>query len=702
MAAVQDHVQDAYIKINGFAFPVKDHEGEQELEPGSEVITNALEGFAPSTVAGDATVVDQQSVAVLAFTNFTPGQGFKFSDEAENIGGYAHGNLDTRYPNMAVLPPKRIDLGALPAGFVLNANPRIMYSQVYVDQLYVWNYASFGFAVRPASGVWINRALPAGHNALYGVVEFGGTTFGITDLGVISSPNPATTAWTAGWLGTFRGPVIHDNKLYLLNLTDGKMYWSTFALAGGAGAWANSSTATLIRNGSNENVFELYEFVNRANSPVIHITTERRIVAYDDDDFFADFYRTQGYQVTGLPAEAAVWEQDRQVYRAASAEGGTYVLALTDDTSSNVSVNKRGGLSPDRRPRIRNLSSSLNYLYAYGGFPEQEGFIGDTGFTPDAGLSLPWNVLGWVLAWNGEGWHVVAEGKGNTLATGRIFGVGYAPNQILWLAQSGGVDHLWTAYTPEFGNLPYDTDMRQYVEGTFYLRSAIIDANHENVDKTARHVTLYIEKQDNTPGLPTDHTAQFWASWNGGTFFQYGPTLTSADTFPYRIPFPGPNTTPLTLDQQQGIVWRQMQWEVRITKLPGAPMQSTPIFRGLGLGYVLSPDVFLGFQFVVDLTKERFKQYKGGTYKGYSRGFLRNKLYEMTQGAGAKNHYRIEWGWADQFDVASNFGQRKGIIPAAEIRLNTRENPGTGFGEYTITGKDVSVKAISSTPTTPG
>jgi hypothetical protein len=704
MATTPNHTRDAYVRINNWAFPMKAHEGEEELEPGSEVITNALEGFAPSTVAGESGVVDQQSVAVLVFSDWQAGQGFKFSDEAENIGGYAYGNLNTLYPNMAVLPPKWVSLGDLPATWSMNGYSRIFYSQVHAEQLYLFNLRVYTeFAVRPSSGTWIKRNLPSPGTAIYGAVEYRGSLIMVIEGAILSSPNPATTAFTAGWVGNFRGPVVHDNKIYVLNLNDGKMYWtSSLATATGVAAWTNASTAIMLWDSPSESIYELYEFINRTNTPVIHIVTSSRIVAYDDDDFFANFYKTTGYNSSARFTWATVWEQDRQVYRATSNHGGTSVLALTDETISNVTPTKRGGLPIERRPGIHNLTSSLNYLYALGTGPSPENYIGNVATAP-----VHEYPAGYILAWNGEGWHVVIEGRNGSQAGtpplnppySILLGSGYAPNQVFWLEYKTDnatyiTNTVFTAYLPEFGSLPYEVDLRQYDEGTFFMRSALIDAGHENLYKTARHMTVLFERQNGMPGIPVNHTAELWASWDGGAWGQVGATMTSTDTFPKRFPLPG--TGNANDPSQVGIVWRSMQWEIRITKNVGADPFVTPIFRGLGLGYVLSPDVYLGFQFVIDLTKERFSQFKGGLFAGKSRRQLRDALYDMTQGAGAKHHYRVEWGWADDYDSVLNVGHREGIIRAAELRLNARENPGTGFGEYTVTGKDVSVKSLNA------
>jgi hypothetical protein len=46
-----------------------------------------------------------------------------------------------------------------------------------------------------------------------------------------------------------------------------------------------------------------------------------------------------------------------------------------------------------------------------------------------------------------------------------------------------------------------------------------------------------------------------------------------------------------------------------------------------------------------------------------------------------KLHYKVEWGT----------GNTRRTIKAAEVRINARENAGTGFGQYVVTGRDVSV-----------
>lgn len=79
-----------FVKFDGDYFPLPLGDGaEEELYSTGEVVTSALEGFSPSVVAGDASVVDEQRIAVLSYADWSPGMGKKFSDEQDSLGGYA-------------------------------------------------------------------------------------------------------------------------------------------------------------------------------------------------------------------------------------------------------------------------------------------------------------------------------------------------------------------------------------------------------------------------------------------------------------------------------------------------------------------------------------------------------------------------------------------------------------------------------------
>jgi hypothetical protein len=685
MAGALDPKVKAYFQIGDDKFPLPRPSGdEQELYPGGEIITNALEGFSPSLISGDSSVVDERRISVHPSSDWQAGQGYRFVDEQEGASGYAYGTLDTRYPNMAVLPPKPVDLGLLPSG----ANPsniRFMYhpnigtGAGYLLALSVYVSLDGDNYYRDAAGVWQPMTVISGAvgSTLYGAT-FIPTASGIDDLLIATNKGlfSVTTggifgAWVTELLTTLGafGPVWHDEKVYFLNRDDYKMYWAA-TLSSTLADWSVSSDPLQLRGG--ENVIKLYEATNRNGVKSVHALTTQRIVAYDDDDFWVEVFDNRPVDTNQYRSDAAVWRTDQVTYYTFGESGGSAVFQVTGNTFANVSPNKRGGYPLAQRRLIRHLSPGLNWLYALGAQTIDEDYIGISG-----GPTAP-AVPGWVMAWNGNGWHTLAEGESSSEP---IVAVSYIQNQVLYLQYDSSVSRyrVYTLYVPEFGNLPYDDDARQYATGTFILRSGEIDNGLEDTDKTCRHFSVQFETQDGLPGMPEDHSAQLWVSFDGGAFAQYGATMTDLSEYPNIITLPSDS-------DQSGIPYKKFQWEIRVTKDVGADAFVTPILRWVNEAYTLSPDIYDGFQVTIDLSEERFDGVNRGRFFNKSRRYLLRKLREI---AASKAHQTVRWG------------NETGLIreiPAAQLRINARENPGTNFGQYTVTGQDVSAPASGPPP----
>ena len=664
-----------FVKFDGDYFPLPLGDGaEEELYSTGEVVTSALEGFSPSVVAGDASVVDEQRIAVLSYADWSPGMGKKFSDEQDSLGGYAYGNLNTLYPNMAVLPPKQVDLGGIQAGYD-ESNMRWIKSSVAPNGL--CGYSKHDTENRflrwdgtSGAGAWvITAAMPDAATTIRGACDYGGYLVICTDKGIVTTVD--VTTFTARWntgaaISGFYGPVTHDNKVYAISAVDLKMYWTNDPTLGSP--WGGvSAEAIALRPG--EAIVDLFEWKNRAGTRAIHILTTQRLIAYDDDDFFTDVFPIAPHAFGSQQLmSAAPYPADQAVYLSTGDTPGAFVWQVTNDAFTNVNPNKGGGFPKAMRRAIGFISPSLTRVYALGGnFNGVESYYGGGGGPANS------VVPGWIMAYNGAGWHCVAEGPSPAALLTALRSCAYLQNQVIFHYWDVSRFRVYTVYVPENGALPYDQDHRSYAEGTYYLVSAETDAGLENTDKTGRYFEIKIEKQDGTAGLPTDHEAELWVSFDGAAFVQYGTTATSATAFPWRIPLPGP-----TVANQQGIVWKRMSWMIKLRKNVGAAANVTPILRSVAHAYTRSPIIYDGFQVVIDLSRERFKNLNRGLFRGKSRTYLRNKLRTMMN---SKLHYKVEWGT----------GNTRRTIKAAEVRINARENAGTGFGQYVVTGRDVSV-----------
>lgn len=643
----------------------------EELAGPGDIQTSTLESFSPSAVAGDPSLVSNELLATLIWSNWQRGMGTTRYREQEGTGSldsFAYATLDTRFEGMAILPPRRKSLGSLPrarAGvdFLLTYDPAVDGLGTEIYRAIAWDtgtgaqaglsmlrFNSFG--VSPA---WNDILLGGGATVVRQVVAYNGLYVAITDTAIYTSPG--TVTWTPRWVsaGGFRGLAVHDNKLYTIAEADKKLYWTLDPTT--ASAWANSSTDPL-RLDPNERVVKIVEWKNRQDTRSLFVLTEKRIVAFDDDNYWADFFGKD--QVAGSGADLSVWPQDKALYYA-PADNGSNLLQFQNQTIANIGPNKRGGLAKALGRVVGRLRGNLNFLFGQGRDTLPIVTLG-------IGYSGPGDIYGQIMAFNGQGWHTLVEGaSGDT-----IDGMALARDQVLFCRNRQYVETIYVPDAPQPPTLI--NGPVEYATGTFFLESGSADAGMENIPKIARYWEIMVEGDDGTPGVPADHTVTFKVQYNPAAAWV---TLLSGANWHSGATERVPAVAPPTITDDRGVPFGEIRWRIEITKGPGADVAVTPILRSVALYYLRAGDLIDGIQFQIDLSPNRIRELYGAQYSGKTPAMLRQVLQEIKT---SRYNPRIEYGPPNN----------RVAIPAAELRIAQRESARSGVGQYIVTARNVS------------
>src|SRR6478609_3528158 len=101
--AVGENTADPYIVMvhqgTTYTFPITADEDGRYFG-GSDIQTSTLESFSSSAIAGDPTLVSNELLAVLLWSNFQGGMGTVKYEEQQGTGSldsYSYATLDTRF-----------------------------------------------------------------------------------------------------------------------------------------------------------------------------------------------------------------------------------------------------------------------------------------------------------------------------------------------------------------------------------------------------------------------------------------------------------------------------------------------------------------------------------------------------------------------------------------------------------------------------
>lgn len=673
--------EEPYIKIRhrgtDYFFPLS-HDPEGRYLGGGDIQTSTLESFSPSSIAGDPSLVSNELLAVMLWSNFQGGMGTVKYQEQEGTGSldsFYYSTLNTLYQGMAVLPPGRLSLGTLPravtdfrcivrdmtstyqiVGFDYDSiNPAT--TRIYALQVNPTTLVATWSDITLTSVAWITDLVM--YNNLY---------VACTNRGIWTSPNGF--AWTERWIvpgGATAGLCVHDNKLYcMVGLT---LYWTLDPTT--TTAWPNQSVDPIKAN-PGEFVLGLREWKNRQDTRSLFILTNQRIMAWDDDGYWVSFFEAN--QISGGYGDMTVWPQDKSLYYAPY-DNGANVMQFQNQTISNISPNKKGGLIAAMTRSIRRLKGNLNFLFGQGQVPIAVRITG-------APVTTPAPNYGQIMAYNGQGWHTLVEGT----VSNPVAGMGLGRDQVVLVRNGVNVETIYIPDAPQ--SLLYINGPVTYAEGTFYLESADADAGLENTYKTARYFELVIENNDggpSEPGMPSGHTYTFEYVPDGASnWYALATNQGPGQGRIIRIPI----ATTVWSDAR-GLPFIKIRWRISFTKGVGTTASVTPILRAVALYYLRANDLIDGIQFQIDLSPDRIKRMVaslglGDTYVARTPRRLRAILQDIKR---SKYNPEITYGPP---------GSRI-VIPAAEIRVSQQENARTALGRYTITARDVSTLTTTVT-----
>jgi hypothetical protein len=640
-----------------------------------------LEPFQASTVLGDSSLISDDRIAQAVFSDFRPGLGKRRFVAAESLSGYQDGDLLT-VEGVATLPPARVSLvangaaGCLPAAFAFG--PVVGYgfnwTQRYrfvlwlpdTTRAYVWDSTAGQFVVLVGP--------PATAPPYSGVARFG--RYWVLCLGAAiwytTDGLNYTQGWTPGGTLTLGGLVRHDNKLYVAirdSATNGiTLRWiATEAqlIAGVGVAWPGVSTDVLLLD-ANEVLTNMVDWKDERNNRQIQLVTTRRIVSYDDADFFTTFWSVPDANDAYRPY-AFVSPRDDLLYFSFGGRNGS-VLVFNHQTVEETGPNKEFGIPKGNATLyLQTLDGNSRHMFALstgqGRVLIANDAFGWSGFAR-ARLLDPTNFSGAPLT-----------------ANECINGMLYFGSRLVISLQGGGVEYLGWPDEPasvyNFLSSGSGSDVRPYEQGPLYLYSPEFDAGNELLHKLAKWWTLHLEDPSNASGpsfaLPTGCFLTFGYQFDGGNWTTYPTTINALSAFPYRIPLPDANS-------QTGVGFRKLRFRVGLRGAAAGTL-ITPVFRAVTLAYTREPDIYDGMQVVIDLSQQRFDLLDGQLFYGRDRQYLRDFIETLKSGPTVvKTHYPVKYSYAG--NVRS--------YASVDVRVSGTEDPQDGYGHYTLTLRDLS------------
>lgn len=536
--------------------------------PGARIRKNPITGLGQVVTTGDnAERVDQRTPQMIV-TDQPDGMGQFWYTETEGVTTFTDSECDTRYPGMIVLPPAATQLGSAIAAF--NATswpahievPAATNAKLFLWMLYVGVFGqSSALAAYRFDGASTWTALAAGGTGITqvrGYTRFRGYYIFATALtnGLFYSTN--ATAWTqSGYAKATTGICVHDDKVFIYNVTDARLEWHTDPTA--TSGWA---TATTFYPLPGEEVVQLVEW-QRGGRTAVFLVTTRRTLWYDED---ADTYHllvnyTDHLREGGFPW-AHAWLPTGDLFisffhpQDQSINDTCLVFSGTQGTSG---PNKLGGLPTASRVALTHTTGGMHWLYAWGAQRYN---------TTNAGRTLARNQEG--------GWHTLLLG---TSGVAPVIGGGYGRG-LLWTIMADG--KVYEQVVPDLPDLPLlaASGERTYpTSGSYNHEYAFTDGGTTNMDKQWRWVAVKCldhTSANKVPGLAANTSVVVQYRLDTDTAWTTLGTLTSANT-----------AWPVVLPISSGNGVKGKQFKIRL-QLASTTANNTPVVASVAVAYTRS------------------------------------------------------------------------------------------------------------------
>lgn len=589
------------VRIGGIDFPVLD----------GQVNALNLARFQAKVTFGDYDLDSDPLLSSQILSNFSGGMGNETLKEGVDDDTFWDATLETRYPDgPTLLPLTTVHAGvpigdtAVPLGDFPASNPSFL--AAFDLSLQRWD---------EVNDVFVAVATPLnGEPVSYGV-EFESEFY--IPLGA-AGYNVMTTSDVVTHFTDFHPLqfIVWDRKLMAMTV-EGVLWMKP---PGGVWAVASAGGGDAVTIPSGDRPRKMVNFINTQGQPTLHIVTDSKVYAYDQDG--EELYETRldfpKHPNQGLGA--ANWRGDTMFVSV-----GTGIHGYNGSTITAMGPDGRHGLPSRLRGTIVDLQPEYNALLALvRGQGTEIVTEGEDTFSINppmyrdnqsyaTGIAVTREVHSCILRWSNSQWHKVWESES-------------ASGDPTWMvvSQASGAYRLWWGYGGEMHSQQLQISFQNPKQGlqsgsmafapTGFLITGWFDANMTAFTKLAAHVEVNLEdvlEGHNEPGGSV--TIQYQYNTSGAW-----RTLGVADTVGKTIlPFQNRQHSSGIMFSD-GLAFRRIRFKLVFNQKAGETLLS-PLLSSMVFKFIKIPESQLSWSFTVPLTTQ-------DGYKGNGNNSLASKL----------------------------------------------------------------------------
>lgn len=644
-----------FVELDGIPYPlVKD----------SFIQVSPLAPFSTSLQSGASSRVADSRLSVEVWSDFSGGIG-QLNEDAAETTSIDDSELDLRFPNKAMLPPK------LNLGYDTSITSGTSQAWWRVEYLYeAYPSAALGYFLWNPLENFAKGYAPTPYTRTTGYTNgftfWNGKYYYITyDAGggggntlYSSDDNGATwsTTYTDALGQPFKHLLVWDEKLVTWNSTTGEVNVSLNGTS-----WAVDSTIPTQYG----DVIDLFVWNDKDANKTLFAQTEHGIIWYEiTATEWHMFYKTHGVFKNAAGA-TGVWRRDDNLYFSPNngfgGYGPTVLMLASGGTSDNVSLNERFGMTFATPGYVYAFGSSVHWLYA---------FVSGA----DGGIYALNANQGWSQVFD----PVKTFYAGSTTA---LIGGGYANSKLFALTDDG---RLWSMEVPDYPYTLPALGLHSDLTGEVYrIRSSWTGHNQWNRWKIASHFEIDFRNPDGGRGPDDDLSFVLryqvdndpWVSINASVLANSGPA---------RVYLPdGVALSPTVAYDPNGVPYQRLRWELEFTGGYAGDYGSFNL-ASVALYYAYWQGNFYAYQFNVDLSNGEWLDVWPDMTFGREDGsgyYTRDELVAALLGMNQSRHFKT-------FKYAS--GSAELYIPRVDMLVASREEPEIGGGIYSVTVRDLS------------